>query len=79
MEDGSEEMSQSKAQTKKKMKNMKKRVKDMARRMKKSSMYFAKSSKGRINTWKRDDILRDMSEVVVELMINVNIQVKEGY
>lgn len=79
MEDGSEEMSQSKAQTKKKMKNRKKRVKDMAHRMKKPSMYFAKSSKRRIDTWKRDDILRVMTEVFVELMINVNIQVKEGY
>lgn len=79
MEDGAEEMSPSKAQTKKKMKNMKKRVKDKARRMNRSSMYVIKSSKGRIDTRKRDNILRVMTEVFVELMINVNIQVKEGY
>lgn len=71
MEDVSEEMFQSKAQTMKKMTNMKKRVRDTQI----YNIYFVKSSKGRIDRWRRDNILRVMTEVFVELMINVNIQI----
>jgi len=71
LEDVSEEMFQSKAQTKKKMRNMKKRVRDTQI----YSIYFVKSSKGRIDRWRRDNILRVMTEVFVELMINVNIHI----
>lgn len=46
--------------------------------MKRSDTHFLKSSKGRIERWRRDDILRVMTEIFVELMTNINIQIQEG-
>ena len=44
----------SKAQTNKGMKNMKKRIRDVTHRMKRSNIYFIKSSKWRIERWRRN-------------------------
>lgn len=44
----------SKARTNKEMKNMKKRIRDVTHRMKRSNIYFIKSSKWRIERWRRN-------------------------
>lgn len=53
-------------------------LKDMVCRMKRSNTYFMKNSKVRIERWRRGNILRVMTEIFVELVTNINIQVKEG-
>lgn len=49
----------------------------MVCRMKRSNTYFMKNSKVRIERWRRGNILRVMTEIFVELVTNINIQIKE--